>query len=1052
MKLLLITISFILMLFPGPSYANINLSSATGSTQWREAKLIDDATFPEAGLLIRSVAPTFLFQRGHDGLLQLAVFNLENAFPEPVSGTVEISLADTLLSETFWFNTGLNNIVIRIPDVRTPAVLSIRVYYDKRLQQKASFQWEPTRQWKAYVVQTSHFDLGYTDGRDAIMQKRDEILDLVLDLCTVTDDWPDESRFRWIVEASYTLSHYLETHPERKEELKSRIDQGRIEISAKLAHTHSSTTSHEEIIRNLYESTIDLSTRLGGRIVTAVHSDVDGITWGAVTAWAGAGIRYFSFNPNYFYRGGNIIHDTDTPQAYYWIGPAGDKVLTWRSRWAYGEAAFLLDGLTATEDQFLRLLQSYENAGYPYDAIHLTRTGHEMWGSLPVADNSIPHIEVCDTVRQWNELYEYPKLICATSSQFFQYLEENFADQIPEIRGDCPDWWADGVLTGAVAEAKVRRAHHQLAEAETLASIASIIDADFSYPASELREAWVNTLLFDEHTWGYIFPFLPKHLAIWNEKVTGMENAGAACENIKGEALRTIASKVKTAGTSLLVFNALSWDRSDLVAWRPPDQFPDELLGTSSFRILDSAGEQVPWQKGFSPEDASTVYFIAENVPAQGYAVYRIISSDQSPDFIGDFFSTDSTLENERYRIKFDHNQGITGITDLDLGRDLVDEDAPYRANQFISRTQGLFDVRDERNTGIVIDSSLSTTGPVFASLVFRTRDPDNQASTITQEARLYQGLNRIDFINRVDGFFNFLGQSRYFAFPFDVPDFEFRMDVPLAVMEPYYEQLPDFAKYYAVQHWIDVSSQTEDFGVAWATVEGPMVELGEITKKANWATFAEPVGIEYDPGEYPYEPRFPHIYSEIMNNFQNTNFNYLQWGNGTWRYSIAGHEGGWNQPAVTRFGWGLSSPLIPHYPEESSTGALPDSMSFFRVSAENVNILAVKRAEQENGYLVRLFENEGKPTKATLEVPILTNLEAMLTDNVERPILALSIKDDSILLTLDPFGLASVLVTGDLASPPEDFDDDDNDDTSDTSQPDGNDDDDDEENDACGC
>ena len=1012
--------------------------------------MIESVTFPEAGLLIQSVAPTFLFQRGRDGLVQLAVFHLENAFPQPVSGAVEISVAKTAFREHFRFDPGLNNMVIRVPDVRESAVLSIRVYHDDRLQQKASFRWEPIRHWKAYVVQTSHFDLGYTDGRDAIMQKRNEILDLVLDLCTVTDDWPDESQFRWIVEASYTLRHYLKTHPERKQELKARIDQGRIEISGKLAHTHSSTVGHEQIIRNLYESTIDLSTQLGGRIVTAVHSDVDGITWGSVTAWAGAGIRYFSFNPNYFYRGGNILHDTDTPQAYYWIGPTDEKVLTWRSRWAYGEAAFLLNGLTATEDQFPRLLQSYENAGYPYDAIHLTRTGHEMWGSLPVADNSIPHIEVCDTARQWNELYEYPKLICATSAQFFQYLELNFADQIPEVKGDCPDWWADGVLTGALAEADVRQAHHQLVEAETLASIASIVDADFSYPGDELRQAWVNTLLFDEHTWGYIFPFLPKHREIWNEKVTWMENAGAACESIKSQALRTIASKIETVGPSLLVFNALSWDRTDLVAWQPPDRFPDTFLGTKSFRILDSADNEVPWQEGLSPEDATTVYFIAENVPALGYAAYRIVPSDRQPDIAGGFVSTDSTLESDRYRIEFDPDQGITGIVDLDLGRDLADQDAPYRVNEFISRAQGLLDIRDEIQTGIIVDSSFHATGPVFASLVFKTRDPDNPASAITQEIRLYHELNRIDFVNRVNGFFNFLGQSRYFAFPFDVPHFEFRLDVPLAVMEPYYEQLPDFAKYYAVQHWIDVSSQTEDFGVAWATVEGPMVELGEITKKASWANFGSPVNIEYDPGEYPYEPRFPHIYSEIMNNFQNTNFNFLQWGDGTWRYSMAGHEGRWNQPAVTRFGWGLSSPLIPHYPEVACTGAFPDAMSFIRVSEENVKILAVKRAEQQNGYLVRLFENEGKPTQAILEIPMLTNLEATLTDHVERPISALSIKDDSIHLTLDPFGLASVLVTGDPADPPEDSDDDDDDDTSDASWPD--DDDDDEKHDGCGC
>lgn len=1045
-----------LALWAGSGYTETSFDPASviNSIQWREAELIEAKTAAEAIIHIQRIEPTFLFKRDDAGLWQLAVLRLENTLSEPLEVTMELSLAKKRRHECFQLKPGLNNIVFRVPDVRRPEILSLRLFHEDFLQQTAVFHWEPTRQWKAYVVQTSHFDLGYTDLREAIMQKRNEILDLVLDFCTETDDWPEESRFRWIVESSYTLSHYLKTYPEREEELRARIEQGRIEISAKLCHMHSSTASHEEIIRNLYESTIDLSTRLGGKVVTAAHNDVDGITWGSITAWAGAGIRYFSFNPNYFYRGGNIIHDTDTPQAYYWIGPSGERVLTWRSRWAYGEAAFLLEGMSATEVQFPKLLQSYENAGYPYDAIHLTRTGHEYWGSLPVADNSIPHIEVCDTARQWNEIYEYPKLICATSSQFFQYMEENFANEIPQIEGDCPDWWADGVLTGALAEAKVRRAHHQLTEAEGLALVASILDSAYFYPQDELRNAWTQTILFDEHTWGYILPFLPKHFAIWNEKKKQMEEAADACENIKNESLRVIASKVEASGPSLLIFNALSWDRTDIVTWRIPAEFAEGPLGSEPFRILDPTGGEVPFQQRFLPNGAKTIHFVAENIPAQGYAVYSIIPSEEWPVFTSAFFVTDTTLENEYFRITFDPDQGITGLVDLDLGLDLVDGEAPYYVNEFISRNQGLFDLRDGRNRGIVVDSSVDATGSVFASLIFETQDPDYPACTITQEARLYQGLKRIDFLNHVDQFFNFLGQSKYFAFPFQVPDFEFQVDTPLAVMEPYFEQLPDFAKYYAVQHWVDVSSQTEDFGVTWATVEGPMVELGEITKKASWDNFAEPVGIEYDPGEYPYEPRFSHIYSEIMNNFQNTNFNYFQRGTGTWRYSVASHEGGWNQPGVARFGWGLSSPLMAMFFEGSSTGPFPNSMGFFRVTEENVKILSVKSAEQEEGCLVRFFENEGKPTEFTLEIPILRNIEAVLVDNAERPITFLSVKDDSISLTVAPFGLVAVRVTGDLALPPEDGNDDatPDDDDDDTADDDiAGDDDDDDSRDCCG-
>jgi len=991
-----------------------------GGFPWLPVNPTIDETISSPAIQIIAVSPTFFFLNNEGALFQIITVRLENHLNSQTTGNIEIKEPERgKTDQGFTLLPGTNDLLFLVADLREPALVEIRLFHKEQLQQRLLFNWEPARQWKVYVSQTSHFDNGYTGLQQVVMDKQDKILDDVLDFCSITDNWPEESKFRWIVEASYCLEHYLKTHPWREEEIRQRVAQGRIEIGAGFSHLESSTAGHEELVRNLYYSTIRVADRFNTDIVTFVHSDVDGITWGSPAALAGAGIRYLSFNPNVFYRGGNILARTKTPQAYYWLGPGGHKVLTWRSRQSYYEAGFLLQGLGATLVNLPLILLGYENEGYPYDAIHFTRTGSDSLGFFVFTDNSSPHLEVCDTVRRWNDLFEYPKLFCATSSQFFRYLEDTFSDEIPEISGDCPDWWADGVLTGAVAEGLSRAVHHKLIEAETLASIDSILQEDHNYPQDKINSAWENALLFDEHTWGFIAPFLPQQDAIWDTKVEFVNQADQTTDGVIRQALANVARRTKGEGWKLFVFNPMSWDRDDVVAWRPPSGFPHDYLDSNYFRILNSEEIEIPYQISETPDGQIEIVFLSGNVPSVGYVTYQIVSSGTKPEFQNDLVIEDHLLENTHYQITFSQNEGITSFYDKLLNKELIDHRAPYRMNEFISRQQGLFDQQDNKKQEQIKGYYLKDNGPVFASVVFEVADPDNPESSITNEVRLYDRLKRVDFINSVENFTNRLGESKYFAFPFAVPDFEFHLDIPLGVMRPFFDQLPNFAKYYAVQHWIDISSPSEGFGITWAPLEGPIVELGEITKKASWArTLMWP--IFYDPGEYPYEPKFSHIYSEIMNNFQVTNFNYFQVGSGAWRYSVTTHKGNWDQPAVTRFGWDLAAPLMAEYFAADPEGSLPESSSFFRVRPQNVKILAVKMAEDANGYIVRLFENEGIHTQVTLETSLLKNVQASLLDLAEREQEKLIVENNKVLLDLTPFNLETVRITGEKIYSPE--------------------------------
>jgi hypothetical protein len=93
----------------------------------------------------------------------------------------------------------------------------------------------------------------------------------------------------------------------------------------------------------------------------------------------------------------------------------------------------------------------------------------------------------------------------------------------------------------------------------------------------------------------------------------------------------------------------------------------------------------------------------------------------------------------------------------------------------------------------------------------------------------------------------------------------------------------------FAMQRWVDVSGPAG--GVTWATVEAPLVSLGDI-RIFSW--------------DADYVPSPAHIYSSVLNGGWSTNFQEVQGGDVTFRYALRGHAGkepdavwlGGNQPA----------------------------------------------------------------------------------------------------------------------------------------------------------
>ena len=160
------------------------------------------------------------------------------------------------------------------------------------------------------------------------------------------------------------------------------------------------------------------------------------------------------------------------------------------------------------------------------------------------------------------------------------------------------------------------------------------------------------------------------------------------------------------------------------------------------------------------------------------------------------------------------------------------------------------------------------------------------------------------------------------------------------------------------MQRWVDVSNL--EHGVTWATVDAPLVQMGEIrtdigpylTSPEVWLNHIQPSAT---------------LYSYIMNNYWETNYKADQGGNAEFCYSIRPHIGPYDQTRAARFGIERSRPLIAIPARADGPAALP---SLFAIDAPGVIATSVKPSRDGRAMMIRLFAISGKPEQVHLTWP----------------------------------------------------------------------------------
>jgi hypothetical protein len=179
--------------------------------------------------------------------------------------------------------------------------------------------------------------------------------------------------------------------------------------------------------------------------------------------------------------------------------------------------------------------------------------------------------------------------------------------------------------------------------------------------------------------------------------------------------------------------------------------------------------------------------------------------------------------------------------------------------------------------------------------------------------------------------------------------------------------------------------------------------EISQAHHAVKPVSFGTPFVTEFKKG---------HMYSFVMNSNFRTNMPPAQLGDILFRYSVTTHKGGWVEGRPGDFGWSVKNPLTPVVLDEKGKGDLPESLSFCQVDKPNIIVLAMKKAEDNDGIILRLNETEGRDTEVIITLPKISVKKVNRTNLVEKNESLLDFNGQTIKLNIKAFGIETIRVS----------------------------------------
>jgi hypothetical protein len=379
----------------------------------------------------------------------------------------------------------------------------------------------------------------------------------------------------------------------------------------------------------------------------------------------------------------------------------------------------------------------------------------------------------------------------ATPPEFFQYIESKYADRIPTFRGEWSGLWSEAKTMSPQISALARYAHNHTPAAETLWSIISATRG-IPFPAGNTATLYDLMLTYDEHSGAGNtgWPQLNDRAKLeeQNRQYVGyMQKARTEVDFLLDEGLHLLAQpsrgepqrSLSSENTwPLLVYNALSWQRDDLVTVSPP------AAGLKIVTIRKAGNNQaVP----FDVDELGRALFVARDVPSIGYSMFEVETTKGEMVSTLRDVATSTRVENRKFRLQLRSDGNVQSIVALRSGQEIVNDKGELPFNQLL-RVEG----NDPSVLAMPLPPAIRIKRGVSLTRVTITR---NRSAFPLTTFTIYDDLDRLDIHNEIDtNQLPFAGgkswhDSYYFAFPFALSAQNLKV---LRGGQKWFDRLPD--------------------------------------------------------------------------------------------------------------------------------------------------------------------------------------------------------------------------------------------------------------------
>lgn len=401
--------------------------------------------------------------------------------------------------------------------------------------------------------------------------------------------------------------------------------------------------------------------------------------------------------------------------------------------------------------------------------------------------------------------------------------------------------------------------------------------------------------------------------------------------------------EIENKGSPVVVYNPLSWEVETPVYINYEGQLKS---------ITDSDGNAVLYQvvngRHLNGVTCRPNCVFTAKIPAFGWKTFWLYKNLEKPTgyWRKHLRATPFYIENENIRVEFDPETGhLRSIFDLRSGREFLSAPArPLVCDETELDTWGHIRTRFRNEIGDFRNAEITVVenGPVRARVCVKTTFGNSE---LEQLYTLYPESTDVEVIATL--FWHEQHKLLKLAFPTNITNTEAVYEIPYGVIRK-------------------PADGEEQPAQAWGAVEG-----------------CDGRGLALiNDGKYSYDVKEGEIRLTVIRSALYTDHSfgdnrdglpriYQEQGEHEFAYLIHPYTGGFSEGKVVRRGWELNSPVAAVM-ETYHKGSLPLTSTNCSVSADNVIISAMKKAEDGNGTIVRLYECDGKVAEARISLPSL--------------------------------------------------------------------------------